>query len=112
MLAETGKGLLSHEVNVEEWMDSADRLFPETVKFDVNFHVPKNFGVPGAIIVKNRHLHEFLLVSFSLEMPDKSVVNFASSSWIYNTDFKDGRILFSNQVRGRSSLPMLVTYMQ
>lgn len=89
---------MSDEVPVLPWVATADMLSPTNFRFSLNFNVSKDFGTPGAIIVKNRHVNEFLLVSFALQMPDSNVINFPAGSWVYNNNFDTGRIFFSNDV--------------
>jgi linoleate 9S-lipoxygenase len=98
VLADTGKGLQSPAVNIPNWSAAQDFLVETDRDFNLTFHVAKDFGVVGAIIVHNDHPFEFLLESFSLTLPDKSTVNFRCNSWVYNTSHKPGRIFFSNQV--------------
>jgi hypothetical protein len=96
--AETGKGVVSSEVAILNWVTTADVLIPQNFKFKLDFKVPKDFGTPGAIIVKNRHVHEFLLQAFAIQTPDGKVTSFVTESWVYNTNLHGGRIFFSNQV--------------
>jgi hypothetical protein len=98
IVAVTKRVAVSDEVPVLPWVATADMLSPTNFRFNLDFHVSKDFGTPGAIIVKNRHVSEFLLVSFAIQMPDNSVINFPADSWVYNTNFKCGRIFFSNEV--------------
>lgn len=96
--SETGKGVVSSEVAIQNWVTTADVLVPENFKFKMDFKVAKDFGTPGAIIVKNRHVHEFLLQAFAIQTPDGKVTSFVTESWVYNTNLHGGRIFFSNQV--------------
>jgi len=100
--AETGKGVVSSEVAILNWVTTADVLIPENFKFKLDFKVPKDFGTPGAIIVKNHHVHEFLLQAFAIQTPDGKVTSFVTESWVYNTNLHGGRIFFSNQVINHS----------
>jgi hypothetical protein len=65
--------------------------------------VPKDFGTPGAFIVRNKHMNEFFLKSLSLTLPDNSSGNktqvfFPCNSWVYNEKkYQCNRIFFSNQ---------------
>jgi hypothetical protein len=86
-------------VKIANWSEVPQHVVEDDIKFNLTFHVAKDFGVVGAIIVHNDHPYEFLLVSFSLALPDTStVINFRCNSWVYNTSHKPGRIFFSNQV--------------
>jgi len=106
MHAETKKVAVSEEVPILNWVLTRDMVVPTNFRFDLDFRVSESFGTPGAIIVRNSHVHEFLLVSFSVQTPDKKVFNFPANSWVYNTMLRDGRIIFSNDVRN----PSLHTY--
>jgi lipoxygenase len=90
--------VVSEDVPILNWVITRDMIVPINFRFSLDFKVPKDFGTPGAIIVKNRHVHEFLLVSFSIQTPDNALINFPANSWVYSTDFHPGRIFFSNQV--------------
>ena len=94
----TKKPLTSDEVAIKNWNYTIDMVVSAKFGFNMEFDVPKDFGEPGAIIVKNRHKNEFLLSSFSLTMPDNNTINFPTQTWVYSTLLKPGRIIFSNQV--------------
>ncbi len=90
----------SPRLKVANWLEVPDLPAEQDIKFNLTFDVAKDFGVVGAIVVHNDHFFEFLLVSFSLALPDQStVVDFPCNSWVYNTSHKPGRIFFSNQVQ-------------
>ncbi|KAG0504364.1 hypothetical protein KC19_11G077300 [Ceratodon purpureus] len=109
----TQSGKLSGKVTVEHWGKPRDLFIPTVFEFDLKFYVPKDFGVPGAIIVNNGHRNLVLLLSkititteFNLKdvkvtLPDNSVVNFACNSWVYASDMNksghDGRVFFVNK---------------
>ena len=106
--AGTGKALVSREVKLEGWVTVFDPLTAQELTFHLDFAVPKAFGVPGAIIVRNNHPNEFLLQSFSLDLPDRTSAHFITNSWVYNTEHTDGpRVFFRNKVRAflRSNAP-------
>lgn len=97
-MAGTGKGMMSREVNIEGWVTIFDPLTAENISFNLEFAVPKSFGVPGAIVVRNNHPNEFLLVSFTLALPDKRNAEYMANSWVYNTEKAGPRIFFHNKV--------------
>ncbi|KAG0566641.1 hypothetical protein KC19_7G078500 [Ceratodon purpureus] len=101
----TGKVLVSSEVNIEGWFTIFDPWTAEELSFHLDFAVPRAFGVPGAIIVKNNHPNEFLLVNFSLDLPDKSSAHFITNSWVFNTEHTDGRVFFRNKAYLPSDTP-------
>jgi lipoxygenase len=94
---ETGEASLSSEVSIEGWVTIFEPLTAGNLSFDLEFAVPNTFGVPGAIIVRNNHPNEFLLVSFALELPDKSMAHYITNSWVYNTQNSGPRIFFRNK---------------
>jgi len=100
----TKKPLASEEVAIKNWMYTLDMVVSAKFGFDMEFKVPKDFGSPGAIIVKNHHKNEFLLDSFTLKMPDRNV-NFPANTWVYSTLLKPGRIIFSNELYLPSDTP-------
>jgi len=99
-LAETGKATLSKDVPLEKWV-VVEGLAAQDITFNIEFSVPRKFGVPHAILVRNRHPNEFLLVSFSVEIPDVCEAHYLTNSWVYNTGNTEGRIFFYNKVRTR-----------
>lgn len=105
----TKKPLMSEEVAIKKWAYTRDMLVSAKFGFDMEFKVPKDFGPPGAIIVKNPHENEFLLDSFNLTMSDGYVTNFPANTWVYsNTKLRmtdPGRIIFSNELYLPSDTP-------
>lgn len=97
-LADTGKAMVSKDTAIERWVAAFDTLVAQDLAFPMEFVVPKGFGVPGAIVVKNRHPNEFLLVSFSLNVPEQGEAHYQTNSWVYNTVGTEGRIFFLNKV--------------
>jgi hypothetical protein len=98
-LAATGKALVSKDTAIERWVAADDKFAAQYLSFPMEFVVAKTFGVPGAIVVKNQHPNEFLLVSFSIDMPDSDeALYYLTNSWVYNTNNTDGRVFFLNKV--------------
>nr|XP_009418148.1 PREDICTED: probable linoleate 9S-lipoxygenase 5 [Musa acuminata subsp. malaccensis] len=66
--------------------------------FDVTFHWQEKNGVPGAVIVKNRHASQFYLKSITLkDFPGKGRIHFVCNSWVYSADkYKYDRVFFAN----------------
>jgi hypothetical protein len=96
-------GKLGKECEVLNWNLVKDSLISEDVTYPVTLLVPKDFGTPGAFIVRNKHMNEFFLKSLSLTLPDNSSGNktqvfFPCNSWVYNEKkYQCNRIFFSNQ---------------
>lgn len=65
----------------------------------VTFTVDESQGIPGAVIVRNRHLAQFYLKSITIEnFPGKGRIHFDCNSWVYNADkYSYDRIFFANQ---------------
>jgi hypothetical protein len=98
-LAGTGEGKLSDATVIPKWVATPEpALAAQNLEYTMNFVVAKDFGVPGAIIVRNEHPNEFLLVSFCLTLPDDSAAYYVTNSWVYNTNATEGRIFFRNKV--------------
>jgi lipoxygenase len=92
----TGKAMMSNKEIFPGW-PALEGMAIQNVVFQLRFTVSKTFGVPGAIIVHNGHPNEFLLISFNLELPDRSTAHYVTESWVYNTEKTDGRIFFRNK---------------
>jgi hypothetical protein len=125
LVAATGIGKLSHEMEIENWMESpspSDTTSDSSTgggtyesRFDLEFKVKKEFGVPGAFIIRNHHRNEFFLKSVTIEVKaaqgdeesdHNSTVHFICDSCIYNTKaYKSDRIFFSNKVYLPSDTP-------
>ena len=97
MIAGTGKAFVSKESPIENWVVRLDSFAAQDIKYQIEFAVSKNFGVPGAIIVKNHHPNEFLLREFNLVLPDQSEAQYITNSWVYKAG-TEGRIFFLNTV--------------
>ncbi|KAG0557308.1 hypothetical protein KC19_11G118900 [Ceratodon purpureus] len=93
----TKRATMSHPRIIEGWVTKLDTLATQNYTFKMEFPVPRGFGEPGAILVKNNHPNEFLLVSFSLSLPDLTEVHYMTNSWVYNTGDTEGRIFFQNK---------------
>ncbi|KAG0456774.1 hypothetical protein HPP92_024562 [Vanilla planifolia] len=66
--------------------------------FGVTFIVKADQGIPGALIVKNRHLAEFFLKSITIDdYPGKGRIHFDCNSWVYNvSNYTYDRVFFAN----------------
>lgn len=99
LITETGKPAVSSEVAFEGWDETSDTA-GDQIKFKLQFAVPRKFGVPVAILVKNQHPNEFKLVAFTLDLPDtKKDAKYWTNSWVSNTGNSEGRVFFLNKVR-------------
>ncbi|GAB4841978.1 hypothetical protein Ancab_011936 [Ancistrocladus abbreviatus] len=73
----------------------------ERVNYTAEFMVDSNFGVPGAILVTNRHQQEFFLESITLEGFACGPVHFPCNSWVQSKKDLPGngkRMFFFNKV--------------
>ena len=58
---------------LEDWITTITSLTAGKSAFKVTFHWDNEIGVPGAILIKNKHHSEFYLKSITLEdVPDKA----------------------------------------
>ncbi|KAJ7561174.1 hypothetical protein O6H91_03G017100 [Diphasiastrum complanatum] len=94
----TNTGKRSQEIAVENWFLAFDGITVGDITYAISFTVDKDFGVPGAFIIRNNHVNEFYLKSVSLALPDQSTINFICDSWVYNVSkYTSDRIFFSNR---------------
>lgn len=70
-----------------------------STKLEITFLVVQDFGLPGALTVKNFLHDEFFLRSVAIELPDHSAVHFPCDSCVYNAnEYPSDRVFFSNKV--------------
>ncbi|KAG0628128.1 hypothetical protein M758_1G003100 [Ceratodon purpureus] len=93
----TEKTLMSNPTIIEGWVTKLDTIASQNYSFKMEFSVPREMGVPGAILVRNDHPNEFLLVSFSLTLDDSREIHYMTNSWVYNTSKTGARIFFQNK---------------
>ncbi|BBN20000.1 protein MpLOX13 [Marchantia polymorpha subsp. ruderalis] len=96
---------LSSTFSIPQWALTDDVkpdnsfLAVDNYQYIVLFKVPNDFGEVGAFFIRNNHRNEFYLCGATLEMPDKSTIEFLCNSWVYNTSFyKHDRVFFSNKM--------------
>ncbi|URE40116.1 hypothetical protein MUK42_37217 [Musa troglodytarum] len=67
-------------------------------RFSVTFKWEENKGIPGAVIVKNKHATQFFLKTLTLDnFPGKGRIHFACNSWVYPAFmYRYDRIFFAN----------------
>jgi len=104
----TGRTKQSTEVAIENWTEvdpENHNTYTNVTKFDVNLKVERDFGTPGALILKNFHRDEFFLKAVSIELPDETTVHFPCNSCVYNVDqYASDRVFFSNKVAFQQSI--------
>ncbi|KAA8540238.1 hypothetical protein F0562_024199 [Nyssa sinensis] len=87
----------SNEAALKDWAEKSN-VKAERVNYIAEFTVDSNFGVPGAIIVTNKHQKEFYLESITIEGFACGPVHFPCNSSVQsNKDHPGKRIFFSNQ---------------
>ncbi|XP_077227677.1 putative linoleate 9S-lipoxygenase 4 [Tasmannia lanceolata] len=92
----TGRGKLSEKSNLKDGKSSKENGIRFTT-YHVTFHVDPEFGIPGVLIVKNQHNHEFFLHSATLEISGNRNIHFDCHSWVYPISKTEiDRIFFSH----------------
>ncbi|KAK9732539.1 hypothetical protein RND81_04G005700 [Saponaria officinalis] len=97
---ETGSnGKLGKPSYLKKWVTNLSGLTAGESAFEVNFEWSENFGVPGAITVKNEHNSQFYLKTVSLEnVSEHSTINFVCNSWVYPAHlYTTDRVFFTNK---------------
>lgn len=102
LMADTGKGKRSQEMTMKQsaQINPTDGLSSiNSTKLEMTFKVVQDFGIPGALTVKNFLQDEFFLKSVTIELPGHSAVHFPCDSCVYNTnEYRSDRVFFSNKV--------------
>ncbi|KAF8018100.1 hypothetical protein BT93_H3106 [Corymbia citriodora subsp. variegata] len=93
------QGKLGKPAYLEEWITTITPLTAGDSAFKVTFDWDEEVGVPGAIIVQNKHHSQFYLKTVTLEdVPGEGQVHFVCNSWVYPADrYKKDRVFFSNK---------------
>ncbi|XP_074311569.1 putative linoleate 9S-lipoxygenase 5 [Silene latifolia] len=97
--ANGSKGKLGKRSYLEKWITNLTGLTPGESAFGVKFEWSEDFGIPGAITVKNEHNSQFYLKTITLDdIPGHGTVNFICNSWVYPSDrYTTDRVFFSNK---------------
>ncbi|CAM6126501.1 unnamed protein product [Calypogeia fissa] len=103
----TNAPYVSEKSHLENWLTTGDfDLVADDQEYPIKFSVPKDFGQPGAIIVRNNHPNEFYIKSLRLEAEDKSVIEFLTYAWIYNAKkYAKDRVFFTNELHLPADTP-------
>ncbi|KAL5562222.1 hypothetical protein UlMin_031969 [Ulmus minor] len=92
----TGKGKLSEKANLN-YGKSSVRNGEKITTYKIKFQVEQEFGIPGAILIKNKDKHRFFLQSASLNIPNNQTIQFDCNSWVYPVKQTGAdRVFFSN----------------
>ena len=77
-------------------------------RFSVTFQWEENKGIPGAVIVKNKHATQFFLKTLTLDnFPGKGRIHFVCNSWVYPANkYRYDRIFFANTVSTNQALAL------
>lgn len=105
------------EVVIENWTEansstSSHIAATNSSKYEVKFKVKKEFGEPGALVVKNFHRNEFLLKEVAVQLPNHAWVHFVCNSCVYNVaNYATDRHFFTNNVSARlHAMPPLLRH--
>lgn len=102
LITDTGKGKRSQEMTIKHFaqLSPTDGLSSiNSTKLEITFKVVQDFGIPGALTVKNFLQDEFFLKNVTIEIPGHSAVHFPCDSCVYNTnEDSSDRVFFSNKV--------------
>lgn len=95
---DTGKGKMSGIAKLRDGKTNKHSGIKITT-YEIKFHVEPEFGIPGAIVIKNQHKDRFFLQSASLKDSGNRTIYFDCNSWVYPTHkTKTERLFFSNTV--------------
>ncbi|KAH9618592.1 hypothetical protein KSS87_003949 [Heliosperma pusillum] len=97
--ANDSKGKLGKRAYLKKWITNLTGLTPGESAFGVKFEWSEDFGIPGAITVKNEHNSQFYLKTITLnDIPGHGTINFLCNSWVYPTErYTTDRVFFSNK---------------
>lgn len=102
----TGKGKLSGETSLKGGKNTKHGE-SNTITYRVLIHLEPDFGVPGAVIVKNGDRNEFFLRFVTVEGVDGHRVYFDCNSWVYPVKKTNAdRLFFSNTSYLPSETPL------
>ncbi|KAJ1697362.1 hypothetical protein LUZ63_005874 [Rhynchospora breviuscula] len=102
------RGMVGDAAYLKDWVNN--RLTKKSTgesHFNVEFEWDKEHGIPGAVIVKNKHHVEFYLKSITLnDVLDKGCVHFVCNSWVCPAKkYKYDRVFFTNDTYLPSQMP-------
>ncbi|KAH9615474.1 hypothetical protein KSS87_010387 [Heliosperma pusillum] len=87
----------SDEAVLKDWSKKSN-MKAERVNYSAEFVVDSSFGIPGAILITNKHQQEFFLESITLEGFECGTLHFPCNSWVQSfNDIKTRRIFFHNK---------------
>ncbi|CAM8937158.1 unnamed protein product [Rhodiola kirilowii] len=90
----TKTGKRSKEGVIKDWFHKSGDI----VSYKIEFLADTNFGVPGAILVSNKHQQEFFLDSITIEGFYCGPIHFPCNSWVQSQqDHPKKRNFFSNK---------------
>lgn len=96
------RGVVGEKAYLEDFVRKLPAIAAGESTFRVTFKWEGKHGVPGAVIVVNRHSSQFYLKSITLEeFPGgEGRIHFVCNSWVYPRDkYKYKRVFFANKVR-------------
>ncbi|RWW09534.1 hypothetical protein GW17_00026979 [Ensete ventricosum] len=100
-MADTGnRGLVGSPASLQ-YLGRLPSLAAGESRFSVSFQWEEKKGIPGAVIVKNKHATQFYLKTLTLDnFPGKGRIHFVCNSWVYPANkYRYDRVFFANTVK-------------
>ncbi|XAR54659.1 Linoleate 9S-lipoxygenase [Bertholletia excelsa] len=108
------KGKVTKPARLQRWLIKiASIVAAKEVKFSVTFDWDvEDMGIPGALLIRNRHFSQFYLNSVTLhDVPGQGEVYFICNSWVYPAKrYPEDRIFFTNRTYLPSKMPEPLKY--
>ncbi|KAG6493640.1 probable linoleate 9S-lipoxygenase 5 [Zingiber officinale] len=102
------RGVVGEKSYLEDYVSNLPAIAAGESTFNVTFKWEGKQGIPGAVIVVNRHSSQFYLKSITLkEFPGEGPIFFVCNSWVYPQDkYKYKRIFFANKTYFAAKTPL------
>ncbi|XP_042413287.1 probable linoleate 9S-lipoxygenase 5 isoform X1 [Zingiber officinale] len=102
------RGVVGEKAYLEYYVSKLPAIAAGESTFRVTFKWEGKQGIPGAVIVVNRHSTQFYLKSITLkEFPGERRIDFVCNSWVYPRDkYNYKRIFFANKTYFAAETPL------